>query len=902
MKKLVVILVCTLILLAIQEVASESGTVDITVLNPPYWVNITSPLNTTYTTTSLYLNVTSNFTADAYWYKLIRINNNEIINSSVIFTPNTTLVGVSGSNNLTVYANDSYNRIFKDEVIFYVNVPNSAPQIKNLANEIFVCEDSSLSGNVYFNATDTDGDNVTVTFNQTDIFFLVVPASKIPPVQVELASTRTMTKTDAGTHRRKVSVTDTSSLAATQQTNITVIEINHAPTVSPIPVHTIYLNNTQNNTFYYEVQIADTDHGNRTSGNFSFNITFLNTNQIFNISQNGIMNFTPNITHAGTYNISINVTDNGLKNPHVQIAAQCGQTGLNMSSNVTFQLTISDQSTAPFFKSHYPTSLTHTAPGTPAVYFNISTKDNETTLPDAYWYVDGVFKELDQLSNVNEFSHDFGCGIAGTYTIKVEITDGIFNDSLQWTVSVTSVTCPAVSPGGGGGGGSSGATTKFSCQEKWGCYDWKNCQSAERTFLIGLLDEFEYNEIKTTCENNKWDEDICGFQLRDCFDVNKCNSVLNRPTQIQECFFTANPNCKDRIKNCHDGSCELLIDCGGPCEPCPTCTDQIQNQGEEDKDCGGPCSILCSPEKPLIEKPGIKFTLYIILAISVILAILKFIKVLQIKKNLNKKSLKIIFFLISIIFLITLTTAQCFPEYQCGDWSNCTSGFQTRICVDKICSSQDLIERTTCIALVNIPEERQTGTTWTFVEETNQIQCKPQIQCNQWTDCTYTEKITNILKEKINYGGHRERICEDLANCIPIFTEVGRCGESSPVTLEKVYDGNQSFLLLSNQVSKQPVAKINLDSWESKKLDIILTQEKLTKSSLCFDGIKNNGEEKTDCGGECKPCEKTKIQLPLTKIIVASWIFAFIFFLIFLVKTFPIKRIHFKLRQLNFNT
>ena len=80
MKKLVVILVCTLILLAIQEVASESGTVDITVLNPPYWVNITSPLNTTYTTTSLYLNVTSNFTADAYWYKLIRINNNKIIN------------------------------------------------------------------------------------------------------------------------------------------------------------------------------------------------------------------------------------------------------------------------------------------------------------------------------------------------------------------------------------------------------------------------------------------------------------------------------------------------------------------------------------------------------------------------------------------------------------------------------------------------------------------------------------------------------------------------------------------------------------------------------------------------------------------------------------------------------
>ncbi len=50
------------------------------------------------------------------------------------------------------------------------------------------------------------------------------------------------------------------------------------------------------------------------------------------------------------------------------------------------------------------------------------------------------------------------------------------------------------------------------------------------------------------------------------------------------------PTCYDKIKNCHeDGECEEDVDCGGPCDPCPTCTDGIQNQGEEAVDCGGPC-------------------------------------------------------------------------------------------------------------------------------------------------------------------------------------------------------------------------------------------------------------------------------------------------------------------------
>jgi RHS repeat-associated protein len=52
----------------------------------------------------------------------------------------------------------------------------------------------------------------------------------------------------------------------------------------------------------------------------------------------------------------------------------------------------------------------------------------------------------------------------------------------------------------------------------------------------------------------------------------------------------AGASCTDGIQN----QGEQGIDCGGPCSGlCPTCTDGIQNQGEQGIDCGGPCSGLC---------------------------------------------------------------------------------------------------------------------------------------------------------------------------------------------------------------------------------------------------------------------------------------------------------------------
>ena len=43
------------------------------------------------------------------------------------------------------------------------------------------------------------------------------------------------------------------------------------------------------------------------------------------------------------------------------------------------------------------------------------------------------------------------------------------------------------------------------------------------------------------------------------------------------------------LRRWNSESREADIDCGGPCSACPSCNDEIQNQGEDEVDCGGPC-------------------------------------------------------------------------------------------------------------------------------------------------------------------------------------------------------------------------------------------------------------------------------------------------------------------------
>jgi len=283
--------------------------------------------------------------------------------------------------------------------------------------------------------------------------------------------------------------------------------------------------------------------------------------------------------------------------------------------------------------SQYPLFSNFSAVANDNLVFNVSKYDPDGTIPDSYWYADSISKKYYSGNSSDEFRYSFGCGVSGIHNISVEITDGLLNDSYNWTVTVSFIPCPSEQASLGGGGGGEG---KPLCAEKWVCGDWQVCQNANVSLKAGLLKGSDYRLIKEVCSKNSWGDDSCGLQTKFCGDVANCNSSRNKPAEVQACYYTQHPSCNDGIKNCHDDSCELLIDCGGPCGNCPTCSDKIQNQGEEGIDCGGPCPWKCQVEMP--EKQDWKFCiLKLIILILVIIIIIRIKRIIEHLREIKKK-------------------------------------------------------------------------------------------------------------------------------------------------------------------------------------------------------------------------------------------------------------------------
>ncbi|MBU3941524.1 MAG: hypothetical protein KKF74_01280, partial [Nanoarchaeota archaeon] len=118
-----------------------------------------------------------------------------------------------------------------------------------------------------------------------------------------------------------------------------------------------------------------------------------------------------------------------------------------------------------------------------------------------------------------------------------------------FVIDVPDLIPPPPPTAGGGGAG-------IICEELWECSEWGKCLPS-------------------------------GIQIRICKDLTDCGTEFRKPFESMDCEYVG--TCSDLIKNCHNGLCEEGVDCGGPCKPCPTCFDGIQNQGEEGIDCGGPC-------------------------------------------------------------------------------------------------------------------------------------------------------------------------------------------------------------------------------------------------------------------------------------------------------------------------
>jgi hypothetical protein len=192
-------------------------------------------------------------------------------------------------------------------------------------------------------------------------------------------------------------------------------------------------------------------------------------------------------------------------------------------------------------------------------------------------------------------------------------------------------------------------------------------------------------------------------------------------------------------------------------------------------------------------------------------------------------------FLFWIFLLGFVSSADCFPNYVCGEWSACENGLTTRTCIDSKCGAENIIERELC------GEEK----------------CEPDISCGEWSSCNYFDKTSDIINEEIIFEGIKERICSDKANCIDSFVEKEGCSLAIPVKVRRAeWCGEQLVEILNEDGNVVGRIKQTEVTKKFRRVDISLVEESLpTYCSYCYDGVKNYDEEDVDCGGlSCPAC------------------------------------------------
>ncbi len=131
---------------------------------------------------------------------------------------------------------------------------------------------------------------------------------------------------------------------------------------------------------------------------------------------------------------------------------------------------------------------------------------------------------------------------------------------------------------GSSGGKSSSSLSddeKEDCTHAWKCTSWSECQSN-------------------------------GFQTRTCFYIGDCSTEGNQSDTRQRCTYVAPEEEEAYVA------------------PEASCYDDIKNQGERGVDCGGPCEACPTTTAPVLEEPKANW-LYISLGIFLILLIIAII-------------------------------------------------------------------------------------------------------------------------------------------------------------------------------------------------------------------------------------------------------------------------------------
>jgi len=491
------------------------------------------------------------------------------------------------------------------------------PLLQDLPSEIFACEGEVLAFN--FTATDEDGDELSVDLYPKGPIYIEEISSGAGNLDARLFSEK-FKQNDVGKIFESTVFVYDSTFVESKDIRITVVEVNSPPEIEEIEIQTISLSSDEP-LFYQEVMVTDSE----SSDNLEYSLRFKFDQNLFEISDDGILSFEPTASDVGVYDLEVCVSDSGIPDSQDQI--NCDQDGSSLKSCENFQLTITNENIKPTIMSFFPQTPTLDISSKDKLYFNVSNFDPDGTSPDIKWYLEDELIKYDESMDFSELEYEFGCGISGQRVLTAVISDGLKNDTVQWAFTISEYPCePNEQP----------RDLIDSCDEKWGCQDWGVCQHTAQSKEVGVISDEEFDSINEKCEFKGWGEVSCGLQIRPCIDVNECPGVSDDLPGIRECFFVFSPSCTDGLKNCHENKCEILADCGGPCDACDSCSDNRQNQGEEGVDCGGPCHEECRAETPFNIAKIVKIAIVAGLIVAAVVGLLILLRIRHIKKKMSE--------------------------------------------------------------------------------------------------------------------------------------------------------------------------------------------------------------------------------------------------------------------------
>jgi hypothetical protein len=605
------------------------------------------------------LSIAEDISREVEWYYSLYNESNSLYYNQVSFSPNTTIAARSGWNLLIVEVFDLNEKFHNESVWFYVNISKSAPTINLEENQIlYGCENSLF--NYHFNFTDYDDiyNTFEISISPSNPFFTrylgrletnIFSGLIYSRYSLSQNSDKSLTKTE--NHNLNLSVFD-GIYSDSRKIIIEILKINNVPLITEIPNSQIWTHG-DNRNFYFDFNATDLEDGSLSG--FTLNYQNGSSFNLFNISDNGLMNYTAsNESPRGIQNLIVCVNDSAILNPHENLSVHCENNGGINTVCDNFTLYITDDNREPIiidailnYQNQDYDLETFSIININAeedLFFNVTAYDGDEGFLDFNWTLNGVsIRESEYIFDGSyyyndQLSYSFHCSVSGQYNITINASDGLSFGSHTWILNVHQVSCGETPPSSSGGGG--GGTASF-CFENWFCSDYVECLNLDKSYALGLIPTKEYHSLFDQCRQKGLNELTCGFNLINCVDLNSCNNTPYRinPPKIkwETCHYVIEPSCFDGIKNCHSKSCEVGIDCGGPCAPCPSCFDGIKNQREEGIDCGGPCPLPCEIEEPSRVVPYLSLIYTIIAIILIILIIYALYKIFRLFLILLKK-------------------------------------------------------------------------------------------------------------------------------------------------------------------------------------------------------------------------------------------------------------------------